>query len=1387
MAALRIFLSFHSKDVALAEALRGGLLRFEPGADIFFSPVSLGAGFWLPKLAENIDAADALIFLIGPTGIGPWQQIEYHAAFDRHVKDTTFPLVPVLTRGAQAPGLPFMRQLNWVEAENVFDNEVLHRLIAALKGESVATATPLWKLVNPYRGLEAMTEANADYFCGRVNETTAVLTALAEKQSRCPILVGASGVGKSSVAQAGVLSALKAMRWPSTGVEWPQALAHSREWVFLTMRPGQAPFEALVAAITRLWQLDMADPVQARRPREWTTSLQKGENKLSDLVSATQEELKKKEGESPVRLLVYLDQGEEFYTSATPKDARRFTEVLAEGLADSRLLAFSSLRADFFDKLQADEPLFKCHEHINIAPFDRRRLYEVVTTPAHALGVVFEDNTIAARITDAAAVAPGPLPLLSYQLTDMWSGMVARGDATLRLAAQAIDVGGVLARRADKFLSENAGQEAALRRLLTLRLASVPAEGEPIRRQTTRNECSEAEWSLAARLADQPWRLVVMGERAADGKIIAEVAHEALLRAWPLLVTWLREEQDFLIFKSEVERAERRWREEMSRADQALLTGLDLARAAEWLPKSSADFSQDVVAFIRQSIAADRLQKEKAIFLQRSALLQRRIAFGAGISALLMMFLGLLAWHQRSNAILQQMTATQERDKAQAIQSLFLIDLARQSRAAGDASAAVLLALETLPAVGVVRPYLSQAEVQVEGGQRSLAEVRIFAGHSDKLLMAGFSRDGKRIVTTSWDKTVRLWDTQTGKQIREPLSMGKFIANSAMFSPDGKRLVTTSAGSDGTAQIWNIEVGQPVGELKGHRGPLYWAEFSLDGKRIVTASADKTARLWDAETGQPIGKPLEGHSLDVLWAGFSPDGKLVATVSKDKTVRLWDAETGMQVGEPLTGHQGAIWSAAFSPDSKRIVTASEDATAQQWDIQTGKPIGVALKGHKEALAGAAYSPDGKRIVTASGDNTARVWDAKNGFEISKPLAGHGDIVQSAVFSPDGKYILTASDDSTARLWIVDPESNARIVMGDFADDIRAATLSPNGKRIVVIPSGSYPRIWDVETGRFIGEPLKGHDVVGVWSAAFSPDGKRIVTASLDNTARLWDAESGKQIGEPFRGHKSEVLNAAFSPDGRRIITVSRDKTARLWDVASAKEIVLFQGHEDVVNSAVFSPDGKTVLTSSRDKTARLWDTSNGKAIGEPLRGHEDVVSSAFFSPDGRLIVTASEDKSVRLWAAESGKQIGEPLRGHERGVLSAAFSPDGKRIVTRSNDVRLWDANIATIIAEFSTNDSWRLVHAVFSPDSRHILLIKKSPLAVQFWDIFPTTQALVDRVKTSVVRCLNTTQRTKVFLSAEPPAWCVEMEKWPYHTAEWKQWLTDTRAGKSVPLPAAK
>jgi predicted oxidoreductase (fatty acid repression mutant protein) len=236
-----------------------------------------------------------------------------------------------------------------------------------------------------------------------------------------------------------------------------------------------------------------------------------------------------------------------------------------------------------------------------------------------------------------------------------------------------------------------------------------------------------------------------------------------------------------------------------------------------------------------------------------------------------------------------------------------------------------------------------------------------------------------------------------------------------------------------------------------------------------------------------------------------------------------------------------------------------------------------------------------------------------------------------------------------------------------------------------------------------------------------------------------------------------------------------------------RERLVLKGHTDVVYSAAFSPDGKRIVTASRDKTARLWDAETGKPIGEPLTGHAQSVWSAAFSPDSKRIVTASGDKTARLWDAATGKPIGEPLTGHADAVYSAAFSPDGKRIVTASGDktARLWDAESGNPMGEFVGHED-RVSSAAFSPDGKRIVTASFDKTA-RLWDVFADTQELVSHAKAAIPRCLTAAQRSQFFLPPEPPMWCIELKKWPYHTDAWKHWLSDTRAGKNTPLPAAE
>jgi hypothetical protein len=504
----RWFLSYHSPDQALAERLKVAVERRDPAARVFFAPTHLRAGgSWSAQLAQEIADADAFILLIGEAGVGKWQVPEYDEALDRWVNsDRRFPLIVVLLEGQTAPGLQFLRQLHWIVTPDLASEKDVARLFDAAAG-SGTNPGELWRYTSPYRGLEAMEEKDSDYFFGRTQETVDVLTALAAPD-RLPVLIGNSGVGKSSLAQAGVLAALKRQAWPEkagASHPWPPVFHNSRQWCFLSLRPGTDPLKALVECFLDTWQFTATDPERVKQQLGWIELLH-DKATLSDLIDATERRRKELDQPQPPGFFLYVDQGEELYVRAEERQRRRFSELLAQSLSEPRLRIMMSLRSDFLGSLQRDKPLFGARQQIDVPPLGEAELREVVSRPAHLLAARFETegliDIITRRTFEDSMKDVGALPLLSYALDDMWTQMVRRSDGTLRLPAQSFELGGVLADRADRFLAERPEAESALRRVLTLRLATVREDGEPTRRRAARAEFSEADWRLVSDLAD---------------------------------------------------------------------------------------------------------------------------------------------------------------------------------------------------------------------------------------------------------------------------------------------------------------------------------------------------------------------------------------------------------------------------------------------------------------------------------------------------------------------------------------------------------------------------------------------------------------------------------------------------------------------------------------------------------------------------------------------------------------------------------------------------------------------------------------------------------------------------------------------------------------------
>ncbi|OCH94605.1 WD40 repeat-like protein [Obba rivulosa] len=297
-------------------------------------------------------------------------------------------------------------------------------------------------------------------------------------------------------------------------------------------------------------------------------------------------------------------------------------------------------------------------------------------------------------------------------------------------------------------------------------------------------------------------------------------------------------------------------------------------------------------------------------------------------------------------------------------------------------------------------------------------ELFVMSGHSDGISSVAFSADSKRIVSGSYDKTIRVWDAETGSILGDPFTGHKAGVQSVAFSPDGGHII--SGSGDKSIHIWNIATGTAIPGCNGeHTASVLSVAISPDGRRIVSGSHDNTIRLWDAETGSAIGKPLVHHKASVISVAFSPDGRRIASGSSDKTVRVWDATTGNTVGDPFIGHSDWVTSVIFSPDSQQIISGSDDKTVRIWNTETGTTGLGPIRGHTQYVRSVAVSYDGKRIVSGSHDGTIRLWDAQTGNAIGKPLTGHRDWIRCVAFSPNGTRVVSGSDDKTIRIWAVE--------------------------------------------------------------------------------------------------------------------------------------------------------------------------------------------------------------------------------------------------------------------------------------------------------------------------------------------------------------------------------
>jgi WD40 repeat protein len=384
-----------------------------------------------------------------------------------------------------------------------------------------------------------------------------------------------------------------------------------------------------------------------------------------------------------------------------------------------------------------------------------------------------------------------------------------------------------------------------------------------------------------------------------------------------------------------------------------------------------------------------------------------------------------------------------------------------------------------------------------------------------------FSPDGKWLATgdghTNYRRdAIRLWDPATGKVVR---GFGDYSGEVCFvaWSPDGKRLA--AAGADATLRVFDPETGK---ELRRVRQPT-WADsvaWTPDGKRLLSTgnNGDNNVHLWDVESGKEL-HTFAGHQQPAITVAVAPDGRTALSAGKDGTLRQWN----LAPAEPvvLKGHEGEAWAVAFSPDGKLLATAGADRTVRLWDVSGdrerpgyGKPVRT-LGGAAQGLLAVAFSPDGKLLAAGEGDpflprpGAVRLWDVETG-ELTATLRGHTGAVRAVAFASDGKRLASGGGDATVRLW--DPRDGSargawhghKTAVTGLAFDRDGTLLASSGAHLTAPAEPGEVLLWDVAAGRQRG-PLVGH-AAGLTGVAIAPDGGALYASAYDETVRVWSLQ-----------------------------------------------------------------------------------------------------------------------------------------------------------------------------------------------------------------------------------------------------------------------------------------